>query len=303
MPISAVRHTPASLRTFACRVSAFVRACAGTFLAVFILSSLPISATAHTEVSPPSGVGLASALLNSFPGDTPVHAKGEDGQPTLKAIADLRIGDEVLAWAEWKDGKEAYSYEQVTDTVASHKTQRLVHLTLGNGERITATEGHPFHTPEGWRDAILLKKGGQLLLKGGEGEGDSVSVPVRRTVLIEEVSTETKVIPVFNLEVANSHTFFVGEEGALAHNAGYSFGQLRAAVATAYANLGVKSLPKGALGKWGSPQRGNSKLGCRLDPPHSRSPGDPEGKPHINWWNYTQGKRGNGGQSGAVPID
>ena len=30
-----------------------------------------------------------------------------------------------------------------------------MHLTLADGKTIDATEGHPFNTPEGWRDEIL----------------------------------------------------------------------------------------------------------------------------------------------------
>jgi hypothetical protein len=65
----------------------------------------------------------------------------------------------------------------------------------------------------------------------------------------------------------------------------------------------VGKLPKGKPGKFGSPQRGDSQQGYRLDPGHSdRPPGHPEAGPHINWWNWLKGKRGQGGESGAVPI-
>jgi hypothetical protein len=64
------------------------------------------------------------------------------------------------------------------------------------------------------------------------------------------------------------------------------------------------ALPKGEAAKKGSPQRGDSKKGYRLDPGHPNRPaGDPERGPHINWWDYTKGKRGAGGSSGAIPID
>jgi hypothetical protein len=63
----------------------------------------------------------------------------------------------------------------VLDVIASHREQRLVHITLETGERLTATDGHPFKTSEGWRDAIMLKKGGKLLLKGA-GEDDAENI-------------------------------------------------------------------------------------------------------------------------------
>ncbi|WP_162487127.1 MULTISPECIES: RHS repeat-associated core domain-containing protein [unclassified Variovorax] len=66
----------------------------------------------------------------------------------------------------------------------------------------------------------------------------------------------------------------------------------------------VGPLPKGEPGKFGSPQAGDSKKGYRLDPPHNGvAQGDAESKYHLNWWDYSTGKRGNGGRSGAIPIE
>lgn len=186
------------------------------------------------------GVAAAAAeMANSFPGNTLVHARNADGKPVLKPIAEIREGDEVLAWDEMAvvDGQLSQSrtvaspelqamsgasvrpasatrYEKVVSTVSSEKQQRLVHLTLDTGEKLTATDGHPFRTSEGWRDAILLKRGGKLLLKSsGSGDDDSAGAAI-----IADVQVETKTLRVFNLEVANLHTFFVGGEGTVVHN-------------------------------------------------------------------------------------
>ena len=65
----------------------------------------------------------------------------------------------------------------------------------------------------------------------------------------------------------------------------------------------VGKLPKGAAGKFGSPQRGTSVTGYRLDPAHpNAAPGSPEAGWHINYWNWTNGKKGSGGIWGAVGI-
>ncbi len=65
----------------------------------------------------------------------------------------------------------------------------------------------------------------------------------------------------------------------------------------------VGKLAKGQPGKFGSPQAGCPEKGYRLDPGHPKAPkGSPEEGPHINWWDYTKGKRGKGGESGAIPI-
>jgi hypothetical protein len=183
----------------------------------------------------------AASAANSFTGDTVVHARDNNGKAILKPIKEIRIGDEVLAWDEAAlvDGqlsqakpvklntaKESANtkttrYEKVAGVVTSEVQQKLVHIKLDNGKTITATQGHPFRTEEGWRDAILLKRGGKLLLKGSsEGDGDAESARQSRTVTIEDVRVETKTIRVFNLEASNLHTFFVGEDGIVVHNGG-----------------------------------------------------------------------------------
>lgn len=146
---------------------------------------------------------------NSFSADTLVHTQDAQGDATLKAIADIKVGDKVLANSEWKADADSLSYETVNDIYGSHKSQTIVYVTLEDGNTITATEGHPFKTPDGWRDAVLLKKGGKLLLKG------------EQPATIAQIRTEQKTITVYNLEVANAHTFYVGEEGVLVHNAKY----------------------------------------------------------------------------------
>ena len=65
----------------------------------------------------------------------------------------------------------------------------------------------------------------------------------------------------------------------------------------------VGKLPKGEPGKFGGPQAGDSKKGYRLDPAHSNAvPGSAETQTHINWWDFTTGKKGSGGRKGAVPV-
>jgi len=77
---------------------------------------------------------------------------------------------------------------------------------------------------------------------------------------------------------------------------------IKRALAKVHAKVG--KLPKGRPGKFGSPQRGTSIKGYRLDPPHPKAkPGSPETKWHINFWDYTGGKRGAGGVKDAIPIE
>ncbi len=229
---------------------------------------------------------------NSFAADTLVHIQPQEeneqaaqaGNTQLKRIQDLQPGDKVLAFAEWKDSgtekgqDQRLSYEPITDIFTSHRAQTHIFLSLDNGQTLQTTAGHPFLTSEGWRDAILLKRGGKLLIKGedepaaklllpqagedrGEGAGailhkpnqpvagintaqsaiesivnvsqsSDVSQGSQRYASILDISVERQTVQVFNIEVANAHTFFVGDEGVLVHNGGgckKSFDSMRAA--------------------------------------------------------------------------
>lgn len=136
---------------------------------------------------------------NSFSGDTLVHTDAG-----LKAIEQISEGDHVLSFAEWNDQK---SYQSVEAVISNEKDYDLYTLTLANGETITSTEGHPLFVPNrGWTEARLLKAGDHLYLQS------------KGTVRITNITTEHKHETVYNLSVANTHTFFVGEEGVLVHN-------------------------------------------------------------------------------------
>jgi hypothetical protein len=154
-------------------------------------------------------LSLAWAYVFQTSADTLVHTLDEQGQAALKPIASLKVGDKVLAKSEWKAEGESLSYEPITDVmVTPMQPRRVVDIWLEDGTHLTATEGHPFKTPEGWRDAILLKKGGKLLLPG-EAQG---------VVEITQIAHRIETLTTYNLEVANAHTFFVGNDGVLVHN-------------------------------------------------------------------------------------
>jgi hypothetical protein len=230
--------------------------------------------------------------VNSFPADTLVHVKPDEakakdaklGKSKLRPISDITLGDEVLAFSEWKDkGKSGkmnrrLSYEKVTDVYTSYKAQTLVHLTLEDGQTLTATEGHPFKTTDGWRDAIMLKKGGKLLLKGGDGDADA-----ERTATIAEVRTEQRMLPVYNLEVANGHTYFVGIEGELVHN-----GRCTPSMRKAWEKLHERAWPKNPMTEKIRP--GGNQDGHHIKPvikgghptdPRNITPLTPS--EHMNW--------------------
>ncbi len=91
--------------------------------------------------------------------------------------------------------------------------------------------------------------------------------------------------------------------GIVGKVAGAPLSAVKKALQKVYQKLGGK-LPKGKPGKFGSPQAGDPRKGYRLDPPHDRTPGHPESKPHFNYWDYSGGKRsGGGGIKGVEPIE
>jgi Restriction endonuclease fold toxin 9 len=234
------------------------------------------------------GIGLMGGSgggANSFQAETLIHTRVLTDQgyvKQLKRIADIQVGDEVLAWDEVKafdiaQAKEtqklqaksasgtqetcaecyekssnsaslqqtllqsavgsqltdsAESYQKVTHLMNSIKEQTLYHITLDNGDTFQATAGHPFKTNEGWRDAVMLKKGGKLLLRGGdsdsaanlplpqagEGRGEGAAGS-ERYATITDIREEVQTIRMFNFEVAQLHTYFIGVDGVVVHNA------------------------------------------------------------------------------------
>ncbi len=156
-----------------------------------------------------------------------MHTRDRQGQPALKPIADIQIGDEVLAWDELAahDSQEpsqktgtsaqrisAKRYEKVSDLITSERERKLVHITLEGGKRITATDGHPFRTSEGWREKAE-EGAAAAAMRAGAGTATTTA-----TATIEDVRIEVKTTRVYNLEVENLHTFFVGVQGVVVHN-------------------------------------------------------------------------------------
>ena len=131
------------------------------------------------------------------------------GTPVLtadgsKPIEEIQIGDEV------------YSEDEITGEVAVKKvtqtfvneTEKLVNIHV-NGETISATPSHPFYVFKfGWTLAGSLKAGDVLVLSNGE------------YVTVEWVQHEILEAPVkvYNFEVEDFHTYFVGIRRILVHN-------------------------------------------------------------------------------------
>ena len=125
----------------------------------------------------------------------------EDGQ---EPIEEIEVGDKVLSEDE-TTGEVAV--KTVTETYIN-ETDELIHICV-NGETISATPTHPFYVDKlGWTLARSLRAGDVLVLSNGE------------LVTVEWVQHEILESPikVYNFEVQDFHTYFVGENGVFVHN-------------------------------------------------------------------------------------
>lgn len=89
-----------------------------------------------------------------------------------------------------------------------NETEELVHISVSNDEIVT-TPKHPFYVPhKGWTSAVDLRAGDILVLLNGE------------YVIVEKVQHEILESPVkvYNFEVRDFHTYYVGENSVLVHN-------------------------------------------------------------------------------------
>ena len=119
-----------------------------------------------------------------------------------KPIETVRIGDQVLA-QDVKTGRLMY-----TPVVAVYHNKPSATFKLKAGaEAVVATGIHRFwKAGHGWTMARDLKPGDVLRTVGGTARVDSVD--------------SDSVQPVFNFEVAEGHSFFVGVPGLLVHDNG-----------------------------------------------------------------------------------
>lgn len=88
------------------------------------------------------------------------------------------------------------------------ESSELVHITV-NGEEITTTPTHPFWTEEyGWVGAEYLTPDCTLVLSSGEKAHIDY-------VVIQHYNSP---VYVYNFEVEDFHTYYVGSSGVLVHN-------------------------------------------------------------------------------------
>ncbi|WZO97792.1 polymorphic toxin-type HINT domain-containing protein [Isosphaeraceae bacterium EP7] len=118
-----------------------------------------------------------------------------------RPIESLRSGDVVLA-QDPRTGSLGY---QPVLRVHHNPPASTLKVRLDGNKTVVATPIHRFwQVGKGWKMARELEPGDLLRLYNG-------------TVRVASIDDD-KVQPVFNLEVADAHSFFVGESGALVHD-------------------------------------------------------------------------------------
>jgi RHS repeat-associated protein len=150
------------------------------------------------------GVGKAAKGAGKlcFVEGTLVHT--QDG---LKPIEEIQVGDLVKSKDEFT-GKT--TWKPVTE-LFRNDDKSILNVTLlnpkGEEELLGVTAEHPFWVEgQGWVDAGELQEG-QII---SSIDGDVLTV---NSIVLDEQLHDT-----YNFEVADYHTYFVGEQGAWVHN-------------------------------------------------------------------------------------
>jgi hypothetical protein len=133
----------------------------------------------------------------------------------LRNIEEIEIGDSVLSANPDSDKND---YKKVLETYV-RKTRRLIHIIIGK-EEIVTTEEHPFWIiGKGFVPAINLVIGDLLL----DAYGNTIKID---SIYRGECNQD---IEVFNLNVEDYHTYFVGGNCILVHNSecGGSYGSIK----------------------------------------------------------------------------
>lgn len=132
-----------------------------------------------------------------FAAGTPVAVPGG-----FKAIETLREGDTVLT----KDVLAGKNLLQRITAVTQKTTDKLVRLIVGK-ETIVTTPEHPFYVEQkGWTLAGKLAKGAKIVTLTGA------------MAVLNMVQAFDSSATVYNFEVPETHNYFVGKNGLLAHN-------------------------------------------------------------------------------------
>lgn len=130
----------------------------------------------------------------------------------LVAIENIKVGDMVYAVDE---NTMQIGLKPVIETYV-RETKNLVHLVI-DGMKIVTTYDHPFYVNNaGFVNACALCIGSELIDRDGK-------VLLVESIYREELSEDTRTV--YNFNVDEYHTYYVGERMVLVHNAKYDVGK------------------------------------------------------------------------------
>lgn len=118
-----------------------------------------------------------------------------------RPIESLRVGDQVFC----QDASTGAIRPEAIVVIHHNGPNKTLRITLDTGEVLVPSTYHRFwRAGQGWAQARALKTGDILRTYGGRA----------RIERIEPAET----VPVYNLDVAGGHTFFVGQADVLVHD-------------------------------------------------------------------------------------
>lgn len=213
--------------------------CIAKMTAVAVVTDLLVKTAVTTITNVISGQGFWDALDNSIKstftveniaqsfmtaaimsavmvGSGLVKACFIEGTPVLtengyKNIETLSIGDKVLSYSELTG---AIALKEITETMVN-TSYDICTIALDSGETITSTSLHPWYVQgKGWMPAYALTSSDELLTESGE---QVRILGVNRQILDEPINVYN--IAVDEIESEDYHTYFVGSDSILVHNA------------------------------------------------------------------------------------
>lgn len=138
----------------------------------------------------------APLIVSCFAAGTPV--KTREGR---KPIEEIRVGDQVLS----QDAATGGLAFQSVLAIHHNPPDQTLRITLDEGDPIVASRFHRFWlVGRGWKMARDLQTGDVVRTLGGPLKVKTIE--------------PGPVVPVFNLDVARSRTYFVGDRDSLVHD-------------------------------------------------------------------------------------
>jgi RHS repeat-associated protein len=153
---------------------------------------------------------------NSFEPDTEVTLA--DG--SAKPIEDVVVGDEVLSSDGTSNGAEP-----VTDLIRhldQHTWVDLTIVTTAGSETIAATSEHPFWVVPRLGHTVGTSTGGAIgtwINAVDLNVGDVLTTADGTAALVVDTATRQSTDWAYNLTIARTHTYYVGDQPVLVHNA------------------------------------------------------------------------------------